>query len=160
MVCCKETAWRADALKASATQFGFDPTWIADLLQKYGPDVLALAVEAVRNGLSINLVIEIIEKFGPGLLQFIVNWLQSQNSKKLGVVSGESVVVPPSNGPIIPGIDTNVIDIIIEQYLPIIMQQLLANVNWQQLIQAVIQAIVNNINITPLPTPTPTPANK
>jgi hypothetical protein len=156
MPCCKETALKADALKASAAEFGFDPGWIADILQKYGPDVLALAVEAVRNGLSVSLVIEIVQKFGPGLLQFIVNWLQSKSFKKLGA-SGSSVVV---NGPVIPGVDTSLIDIIIQQYLPVIMQQLMANVDWQTVIQAVIQAIINNIHINPTPTPTPTPTNK
>jgi hypothetical protein len=136
-------------LKASAVQVGFDPSWVADLLQTYGPDVLAIAVDAVRNGLSVSLVVEILQKFGPGLLQFVVNWLQGKNMK----MAGESVVVP-SGGPLVPGIDTSVIDVIIQQYLPIIMQQLLANVNWQQLIQAIIQAIISNI------TPTPAPTNK
>ena len=70
-----------EELKLSATNFGFEANWVADLLEKYGPDVLALVIEAARNGFSVAFITEFVDKLGPMVLQLIVEWL---NRKKNG----------------------------------------------------------------------------
>ena len=62
-----------DTLKASAANFGFDGGAIADILEKFGPDVLALVIEAARSGFSIPWIMEVINKFGPTVLQFLAD---------------------------------------------------------------------------------------
>ncbi len=103
-----------DELKTSATNFGFDPTWI----EKTDEKTLIVAIEAARQGLSVNLITEILQKFGPNLLDFIVALLNRISMKKN--MTGE--IIP---GPVIEGTDTSFIDVIIEKYLPIIIEQFL-----------------------------------
>src|SRR5581483_1438427 len=100
----------SEELKMSATNLGFDASWIAELVERFGQDVLTLVVEAARQGLSISLVIEIIQKFGPALLDFVVELL---NKKSMLGLTGDVV-----EGPTVEGVNSAFIDVIIEKWLP------------------------------------------
>jgi hypothetical protein len=141
---CCQVAAKADALKASAQSFGLDASWVADILTKYGPETLALVVEACRQGLTASLVTEVVTTFGPGLLL--------KNMKKL-----DSSVVP---GVLVPGESTGIIDVVIQQYLPVIIEKYLP-VLLQQYGPQILQAILKIIqqSVTPAPAPNPTPVS-
>ena len=70
-----------------ARAVGFNPSWIAQVLEQYGPDILALSIEAVKNGLSVQLVLEILATFGPPLLHLLIDWLKK---KKQGLIPAEA----------------------------------------------------------------------
>lgn len=102
-----------EEFKTSAINFGFDEKWIVEILEKYGSEVVAIIVEAARNGFSIALIQEIINKLGPLFLELIVDFTNKKN------MTGE--IIP---GPVVEGKDA-FIDLIVEKYLPTIIQNYL-----------------------------------
>jgi len=131
----------SEELKLSASNFGFDATWVADVLSKYGDQVLALAIEAARNGFSVSFVVEVLTKFGPTFLGFLVSLIAKKNSMNFAatndVLTGDIV-----------GIDSSVIEVLIEKYLPQIIEKYLPVIIEKysgQIMQFVIQMILNAI---------------
>lgn len=117
MSCCKEhVKLEIDNLKHSALEFGFDFTWVSDIISKYGEDVLNLVLEAVRGGFSKDFVTEVLSKFGPLLLEFLVNLL-NKNKMKLAM-SGDIVV-----GEEVGVIDASILEVLIQKYLPVIVDK-------------------------------------
>ena len=115
-----------DELKMSAVNFGFDAGWIADILQKYGGNVLTLAIEAARNGFSVAFIVEVLQKFGPTLLQFIVDvFARHQTSLRMRGMTGTGDVL---TGDVVEGIDTAFLDVIIQKYLPVIIEKYLPTI--------------------------------
>jgi len=109
-----------EELKMNAVNFGFDASWVADILDKWGAELLALAIEAARNGFSVGMIVELINKLGPALLELMVELL---NRKKMMMsMAADGEVVP---GPVVEGIDGAFLDIIIEKYLPMIIEKYL-----------------------------------
>lgn len=128
-----------EELRLSAVNFGFDGGWIADIMQQWGDEVLALAIEATRNGLSVGLVVEILSKFGPSVLDFFVNLL----GKKKMMAAGD--VIP---GPIIEGMDSAFVDLIVEKYLPQILEKFLPLILEKfgpQLMQLLAEMLLKNL---------------
>jgi hypothetical protein len=127
-------------LKASAASFGFDPTWIEEVLNKWGPEVLATIVELARNGFSVTTIVEVLAKFGPLILEFLVNLL---NRKKSMGLAGD--VIP---GEIVEGVDSAFIDIIVQKYLPMIIEKYLPMImeNYgPKIIQFIVDTILKNL---------------
>jgi hypothetical protein len=129
----------SEELKLSAANFGFDANWIADVLQKFGPDVLAVAVEAARNGFSVSLVVEILQKFGPQVLDFLVSLLSKKSMAMAEVIPGTVVT-----GDKVFSVDPNFIDVIISKYLPELLNTVLPQI-MAQFGPQILQLITNLI---------------
>ena len=115
-----------EEMKMSAANFGFDAGWIADILQQYGADALALAIEAARNGFSIAFVVEVLQKFGPCILKFIFDLFSShQSAMRMRGMTGTGDVV---TGDLIEGVNGAFIDVIVEKYLPVILEKYLPQI--------------------------------
>lgn len=133
-----------DEMRLSASNFGFDMNWVADVLEKFGQDVLSLAIEAARHGLSATLVIEMIDKLGKGVVEFIVDILN--NKSMVGMANpmeGEIV-----NGPVLEGVDSSVLNVIIEKWLPLIINNylpLILEKYGPQLIQALLDLFLKSV---------------
>jgi hypothetical protein len=168
----------SEELKLAASNFGFDSGWVADILTQWGPEVLAVCVEAARNGLSVTLITEIVTKFGPALLQLIVGMWQHQNMAAAPCHKGADCckhkAALAGDLPVLVGADASLITVLVQQWLPVIlqkfgpviMQALIAAVqsflqnNQTDVLKAILDAIMNAINnVTPTPTPTPGPNN-
>lgn len=125
-----------EIMKASATEFGFDPTWILQIIGEFGPDVVAIVVEAMRQGLSKDLVVEIITKLGPMILQIMIAVM---NSKKMSFTPGDPQ-------------QANILAILIQQFLPTIVEVYLPEL-WQRNKEHIIQMLVDAITASPNPVP-------
>lgn len=131
-----------DELKMSAANFGFDATWITDILQKYGADVLAMAIEAARNGFSVAFIVEVLKKFGPAILEFILAlFTHHQAALRMRGMTGSGDVV---NGDVIEGIDSSFLDVIIQKYLPIIIEKYLPTI-FEKFGPMIMEFIKNNM---------------
>lgn len=135
-------------LKISADNFGFDAGWIADVLEKWGDETLALIIEAARSGLSIAWIVEVVNLFGPVLLEFVVELLNKWKmaAAPMGFAVGESVVTP---GPVVEGVNSAFIDLIIEKYLPVIIEKYLPIILEKygpQLIQFLVELFLKSLN--------------
>jgi hypothetical protein len=90
MSCCKKLQ-NLEARKVSdmqsATDFGFDPQWVADMVAKYGDDVLPLILEAMRLGFTKEFVMDTVSKLGPVLLDIIVTLKNKQRMMASGDVA-------------------------------------------------------------------------
>jgi hypothetical protein len=117
MSCCKEyVKLEVDNLKQSALEFGFDFTWITEIISQYGDDVLNLVLEAVRGGFSKDFVAEVLSKFGPLLLEFLVNLL---NKNKMRLAMSGDVVVGEEVGVL----DASILEVLIQKYLPVLLDK-------------------------------------
>lgn len=131
-----------DELKMSASNFGFDAGWIADILQKYGTDALSLAIEAARNGFSVAFIVEILQKFGPAILEFILSlFTRHQAALRMRGMAGAGDVV---TGDIVEGIDASFLDLIIQKYLPVIIEKYLPTI-FEKFGPMIMEFIKNNM---------------
>jgi hypothetical protein len=134
-----------EELKTSAMGFGFDASWVADILQNWGDDVLSLAIEAARHGLSVTLVVDILKVFGPSILEFLVEFLNKRSmamqQQKFGA-EVDGIAAP------VKGLQAGFIDVIIDKYLPIIFENylpLVAEKYGPQLIQLLVEMVMRNL---------------
>ncbi len=141
MPCCKEKEEvraaqiaQIEDIRLSAVGFGFDSTWISDLLAKYGSDAVALVVEAVRGGFSKDLVVDVLDKFGPLVLEFLINLLNKHKMAARGV-AGELVV-----GEQVGAIDATIIQTMIEKYLPILVDKY-----GQQILDLIVSFVISRL---------------
>ncbi len=134
-----------DELNLSAANFGFDPTWVADILSTYGEDALTLAIEAARNGFSISLVIEVLQKFGPALLQLLVDvFAHKQAAMRVG--EGTGVIIPGNvvQGDNVLGVDASLLNVLVEKYLPLILEKYTPAI-WTAFGPLIIQFVETNL---------------
>ena len=61
-----------DVMQEEALKMGASPEFLAECLQKYGPDVLSTVTEGLRNGFSISFIFESFRLFGPFVMDFFV----------------------------------------------------------------------------------------
>ena len=136
-----------DELNLSAANFGFDPTWVTDILSKYGEDVLTLAVEAARNGFSVSLVIEVLQKFGPVLLQLLVDvFAHKQAAMRMAMGEGAGVIIPGDvvKGDDVLGFDASLLNVLVEKYLPIILEKYAPTI-WTNFGPVIVKFVESNL---------------
>lgn len=136
-----------DEMNLSAANFGFDPTWVADILSKYGEDVLTLAIEAARNGFSVSLVIEVLQKFGPAILQLLVDvFAKKQAALRFGEGAGVVLTGDIVQGDNVLGVDASLLNVLVEKYLPIILEKYTPNL-WAAFGPVIVQFVGNNLQM-------------
>lgn len=74
------SAEQVSELEGVALNYGLAPETVADTLQKYGPGVLTLVIQALRSGFSVAFVLELLRQFGPVVLDFFIGLFK--NSKQ------------------------------------------------------------------------------
>lgn len=135
MACCREKAamQASQDLQQSAANFGFDPAWIADVVEKYGPEVLAVVVEAARGGFSIQLIQDVMQKLGPLVLELLVNLLNKQKMAR-------SFTGDEQMGDQVMSIDIGLIEVLVQKYLPLLLEKF-----GPQLVQMAVDWIVQHL---------------
>ena len=86
-----------EGMKTEAVNMGASTEFIADCLNKYGPEVLSTVTEGLRNGFSFAFILECFRLFGPFVLDFFIslmsknkmqaNMLEIVNQKNLGAAA-------------------------------------------------------------------------
>ena len=134
-----------DAVKVAAQNFGFENYMISGILDKFGPEVLSLLVEAARSGFSVTWIVDTLNRFGPNVLQFFMDlWgknvaIAAQNAPA-GMAATEVHTGVILTGEVVEGMDTNMITTMLEKLLPMIVEKY-----GPQLIQMVMDLIMNAI---------------
>lgn len=121
-------------LKASAQNFGFDGGVVADVLEKFGPEVLALVVEAARSGFSVQWIMDTLYKFGPAVLQFFRDMWNS--NAMAAAAQGEGVVL---TGELVEGFDANFLQVLLEKFLPVLLDKF-----GPKIIEAILKSLVKS----------------
>ena len=74
-----------EVMKENALNMGASTEFIADCLNKYGPEVLSTVTEGLRNGFSFAFILESFRLFGPFVLDFFIS-LMSKNKMQANLM--------------------------------------------------------------------------
>ena len=118
-------------LKDEAIKMGASPEFVAEALQKYGPDVLSTVTEGLRNGFSISFILESFRLFGPFVMDFFISLLSKnkmavnlQEQQQVGMTKMdkevlEAMVLDANNDKI----SSNLLKVVVEKLLPFIFEK-------------------------------------
>lgn len=120
---------QVESLKFSAQDLGATDSWIADILQTYGANALASAIEFLRNGASPTFIWSTLQLFGPAVLGFLID-VYNESRKKIRTLSADGKfedqrVFGSLSGAIISLILIKVMPVLIEKYGPQILDAVL-----------------------------------
>ena len=138
-----------EALKMKAMSMGASNQEVADVLQKYGPDVLSTVTEALRNGFSISFIVESFRLFGPYVLDFLISIvsknrmianLAEQNQKGFGSLDKELIegMIRDSE---VDKMSATFLKVVVEKLIPYVF-----NKYGPQILEAVLEAIEKAID--------------
>ena len=123
------SADQVESLKFSALDLGATDSWIADILQTYGANALASAIEFLRNGASPTFIWSTLQLFGPAVLGFLIDlYTQSRKTMKVQAQDGkfqDQRVFGSLSGAIITLVLIKVMPVLIEKYGPQILDAVL-----------------------------------
>jgi len=127
----------------SAQSLGFDSAYMAEILNRYGPEVMSTVVTALKSGFSPAFIMELVRLFGPVVVDFLISLMTTtkkkiDEEKKLGLVATEQSVSDylTKNG--MEGLMPLVMDLLMEKVIPVVLQEY-----GPQIIQAIIDTVVN-----------------
>lgn len=134
-------ALQVEELKVSAQALGLDEAGVADILEKWGSDVLAVCVEAARSGFSPVWVMNTLTRFGPTVLEFFTdlwnhNGMVAAASVEQGVVLGDLKVTPEN----LEMFDGALIQKLAEKFLPMLMDKY-----GERILELIVEAILNSL---------------
>lgn len=122
----------ATNLKDEAIRMGASPEFVAEALQKYGPDVLSTVTEGLRNGFSISFILESFRLFGPFVMDFFISLLSKnkmavnlqEQQQQFGMTKMdkevlEALVLDANNDKI----SSNLLKVVVEKLLPFIFEK-------------------------------------
>ena len=127
-------------LKESALSVGFDHGFVADVMEKLGPDVLTTLVDAVKSGFSADTAKQLLIKTGPTLLQIMTQLLVH--------TSGTSVAAKLATGELVVGeevklLDSALLQVLLQKFLPQLLEQFAP-----QLIQYILDLVTKSLTKT------------
>lgn len=110
-------------LKADAIQLGMAPTEVADIISKYGPDVMSVIVEALKSGFSVAFVLELFRLFGPIFLDFVISLFSEK--KKMGMTENdeEAELENLLKGSPVQGLPEELVKVLFTKLLPYVIKK-------------------------------------
>jgi len=139
---------QVQALSTEVQQMGMAPAEVADLLSRYGPEVLSVVVQALKNGFSMPFVLELLRLFGPIALDFTISLFtakksfsaQSEEKDPFGelnkILQNDPEVNKVLEGSQIGALTPQLVSVLVEKLLPYLVKKY-----GPQLLAAIIQAI-------------------
>ena len=139
---------QVQALSTEVQQMGMAPTEVADLLSRYGPEVLSVVVQALKNGFSMPFVLELLRLFGPLALDFAISLFtakksfsaQSEANDPFGelnkILQNDPEVNKVLEGSQLGALTPQLVSVLVEKLLPYLVKKY-----GPQLLAAIIQAI-------------------
>ena len=128
-----------------AQSLGISAEISTDILVKYGPQVLAVVITGIKNGLSLSFVMECLKLFGPAILDFITvfftksrDHLTPQSLDANGMFSESEITVALAKGSV-EALPPAVVNILLEKLLPWMLDKY-----GQQILQAILEAVLPN----------------
>ena len=138
-----------DVMQEEALKMGASPEFLAECLQKYGPDVLSTVTEGLRNGFSISFIFESFRLFGPFVMDFFISLLSKKKMVANLAAHGQAgfadvdsefmdALFRDSNK---DKISSNLLKVVVEKLLPYIFEKY-----GQKILEALIDAVEKAID--------------
>lgn len=131
-------------LKNIAVAAGFTQDFIAEVLEKLGPDALQLLVDGVKNGFSVDFVTQALKKLGPTVLQLILELVTHLTSTQspVGVKVGAGELIQGEEVGILNG---EIISIFVQKLLPVLLAKFGPQI--EKLLLDWLTQFIQNINV-------------
>lgn len=146
--CDKMPEDQLQALSTEVTQAGMAPAEVGELLSRYGPEVLSVIVQALKNGFSMPFILELIRLFGPIALDFAISLFtakkslsaQSETKDPFGdlnkILQNDPEVAKVLETSELQALTPQLVSVLVEKLLPYLVKKY-----GPQLLAAIIQAI-------------------
>lgn len=110
-------------LKADAVQMGMAPNDVAEIISKYGPDVMSVIVESLKSGFSVAFVLELFRLFGPIFLDFAISLFTEK--KKMGMTENdeERELENLLKGSPVQGLPEELVKVLFTKLLPYVIKK-------------------------------------
>jgi hypothetical protein len=131
-------------LIANAETLGMAPADVAEVLSKYGPDVLTVVTTGLKNGFSVAFIMECVKLFGPMVLDALTSLYNK--SKQLVISQGfngkvtDAVVAEVISNKPVESIPPVILNILLEKLVPWALEKY-----GQQILSAMIEAILSAV---------------
>jgi hypothetical protein len=133
------------AMSTDAQQFGMSPENVAEILNKYGPDMLSVVVSGLKNGFSVSFCMELLKLFGPVVLDALTA-IYNKTKTLVGAQSlsataaTETAVADILAKGKVESIPPAILNILMEKLLPWALEKY-----GQQIISAIIETVLTSI---------------
>lgn len=133
------------AMSNDAQQLGMSPESVAEVLSKYGPEMLSVVVEGLKNGFTLSFCMELLKLFGPVVLDTLVS-IFNKTKTMVGAQSlsasaaTESAVADILSKSKVESIPPAILNILLEKLLPWALEKY-----GQQIISAIIETVLSSI---------------
>lgn len=114
-------------LQLTAQSMGIPVELVTQIIQMYGPAVLATVTEFVRHGFSVGVVIELLNVVGPPLLDFILYLINGGQSDVVQnttpAPAGEGVAAQSIGDKFQANFGSVLLKLVVEKILPVIIEK-------------------------------------
>jgi hypothetical protein len=133
-------------LTSAAENFGLSADFIAECLNKYGPEVLSVAIEGIKNGFSVGFVIELVRLFGPVVLDFILSLFKTSNksfsmAEQKGMAPSDATLADFLNDKDAQNFAPILMKLMVEKIIPYVIKNY-----GDQIVKALLDALQNAFN--------------
>lgn len=137
---------QVEELKATAENYGVTPEFTAEVLTKYGPDVLAITIKALQSGFSWSFVLEVFKRFGPVVLEFFLNLFTTstkamQDQEQKGLVASDITLADFLNDKNAAQFAPIITKVLLDKIIPYIIQNY-----GTQILQGILDAVKSSMD--------------
>jgi hypothetical protein len=110
-------------VQSDAVAMGMAPTDVADIISKYGPDVMSTMVEGLKSGFSVPFILELFRLFGPLFLDFAISLFTEK--KKMGMTESDEEVELEKllKGSPVQGLPEELVKVLFTKLLPYVIKK-------------------------------------
>lgn len=133
-------------LKLTADNYGVTPEFTAEVLTKYGPDVLAVVIKALQSGFSFSFVLEIFKRFGPVVLEFFLSLFttstkEMESKAQKGLVASDITLADFLNDKNTAAFAPIITKVLLDKIIPYIIENY-----GQQILQGILNAVKSSMD--------------
>ena len=133
-------------LKLTADNYGVTPEFTAEVLTKYGPDVLAVVIKALQSGFSFSFVLEVFKRFGPVVLEFFLSLFttstkEMESKAQKGLVASDITLADFLNDKNTAAFAPIITKVLLDKIIPYIIENY-----GQQILQGILNAVKSSMD--------------
>jgi len=110
-------------VQTDAIAMGMAPPEVAEIISKYGPDVMSTIVEGLKSGFSVTFILELFRLFGPLFLDFAISLFTEK--KKMGMAESdeETELENLLKGSPVQGLPEELVKVLFTKLLPYVIKK-------------------------------------
>lgn len=106
-----------------AVAMGMAPTDVAEIISKYGPDVMSTIVEGLKSGFSVPFILELFRLFGPLFLDFAISLFTEKKKMGMAEADEEAELEKLLKGSPVQGLPEELVKVLFTKLLPYVIKK-------------------------------------